>query len=1610
MMEEDDGLENQSEAEVDPSSYFHLGQFLRAKVVSTRKEGTGGQSSKKHIELSVHPRETNQGSSANTVVGSMVQGSIASIEDHGIIMDLGFEDPTVRGFLPHNELPSGLESSRLIEGAVILCLVTGSGANGRTTILSANPARIGEMQKKNMITDAPTVDVLLPGTAVEFLISAVTNLGVLGKAMGLVDVTADLVHSKATLTEKSLDQLYVTKSKARGRVICTFPASEGQKVAVSMLDHIIAFKQVTAVDQGAEAPSEPTQVLPLSAIVEQAKVVKVLPGIGLLVDLGTGSVPGFVHISRISDGRIETLAEMTGKYKLGSKHKCRVVGYNPMDGLFIVSLEKKIIEQPFLRIEDVLVGQRVKGCIEKLIVSEKGVTGILVKIAEGITALVPETHFSDTKLQHPEQRFKEGKEVKARVLSVDLFKRQIRLTMKNSLVNSDRAPWTTYDNLVPGMRSPGSIINLLPTGAVMQFYGAVRAFLPASEMSESFIEDPRAHFRIGQVLEPWILSVQPSAAKMLVTCKDSKISDTNREAGLANLNIGDMVQGSVIEKNTSEIIVELTASSLKGMIPVGHLVDGSEQKAIGAAKRIRVGQMLKDILILDKQNPKRPISLSGKPSLVDAAKENRLPSSFEGVIEGAKIDGFVSNITDAGAFVRFAGRLTGLLPKSKMPIDWTSQPQFGLRKDQSISAKVLKVDYLQQRFLLSMDAFGEGKNTPNDGTRSEQLSLINPTNGTSPPANDFTLDQLTKAKITSVKITQINVQLAENVQGRIDASEVFDKFEDIEDHAKPLKNYRKNQVLPVRIMGIHDTRNHRFLPISHRGKAPVFELTAKPQNQTSQKLDILTLDKVRCNETYIVFVNNVRDDHLWVNLSPNVRGRISAMDVSDDVSRMNDLSTNFPVGSALRARVINVDVKNDRLDLTARSTALPRFTTLEDLSPGLVLPGRITKVTERHVMVQLSDCISGPVNLTDLADDYSKADPTIYHKNQIVRICIKDVDPPNSRIIMSLRPSRVLSSELPVVDPDIASISKVNLDGVYRGFVKNVTDNGLFVSLASNITAFIRITDLSDNFLKDWKAEFENDQLVKGKVIEINTDVNRVRMSLKSSHLDPNYKPPMTFESLKVGQTVTGKVRKVQDYGVFVVVDDSANVSGLCHRSEISDQRGANPVNLYNEGDKVQAKVLKIDRDTRRVSLGLKASYFKTEIDDGEDSDLMGGVELSGDSESEVEEDLDMSGVQLESEEDSEPDVERQGADSGQDIESSADEQDTSVSRPNGLTVGGFDWTGGATENGGFDHPSDADDQVAKGNKRRKRKGDLQADKTGDLDTNGPQKTTDFERLLMGNPHSSQLWINYMAFHLGLSEIDKARQIGQRALETIDGRYQNEKTLVRTALFNLEVEYGNEASLDRVFEEACQLGDNLEMHEILASICIQGRKYDKADGLLQKAVKKHSQNPEIYTNYARFLMDQLNDPPRARALLPRALQALPNHTHVSLTSKFAKLEFDSPNGEAERGRTMFEGLLNTFPKRLDLRHVLLDLEMSQGSGTPERVRRLFERTVGGSEVQLNKSRQIIAFFNKWQAFEEKEGDQQSQSKVRREREKALQAAQQRRAAREALIASTQLSV
>lgn len=1410
--------------DIDLRTLFQIGQYLRAHVDSTMEEATARPGKpKRRIELSIRPGDANTDLSRQEMVANTtVIAAIASVQDHGYVMDIDLEDSKITGFLPNKEVDSTISADRLQPGNVFLCVITtGLGAKSNVVQLSTQSKKLGNV--KNVPAEATTINTFVPGTAVDVLVSEVTDRGLIGKVMGHLDVTADHIHSGVGPNGTDLEATYKVGAKVKARVICTFPEARNSKLGISLLDHVKSLEPMSAQVNG-EAKT-PLATLPISSFVDDCVVKQVETDIGLFVDVGVPGITGFVHISRVKDGKIDGLYESSGPFKVGSKHRGRVVGYSAFDGFFLLSFEKTVLEQRFLRIEDVPVGDVVEVVVEKLVVGENGVHGLIVKLSEGISGLVPEMHLSDVALQHPERKFREGMKVKARILSTQPSKRQLRLTLKKTLVNSDATPIKSFDEVSVGMQVPATLMNVLHNGAIVQFYGHLRGFLPLSEMSEAFIDNPKRHFRKGQVVNVHVIDVNADTNRLIVSCKDPTAFGMDKQLAFNNLSVGDVVSGTVSQKIEDDVVVEVNGGPLKAVLTAGHLTDKPPAKR--KWKDIDVGHTLKDLVVLEKHEGRKALTLTMKPRLVAAAKEGKLLSSWDNAKVGQLVEGFVRNITPTAVFVQFAQNLTALLPAAMIPQDRHEKEDFGWKKLESLSVKIVSVDRQRSRVVVAMPSVADAKEPKPSKTAAPPPAIESPVDESIKTEDDISVGRIVKAKIASIKSTQLNVRLAENLQGRVDVSQVFDTWQEIRNPKRPLQKFKQNQVIKVKVLGVHDARNHRFLPISHRSTHSLIELSAKPSDLKEEgEPDTLTLDRVEQGSEWLGFVNNIKMNSLWVNLSPSVRGRLAANDATDDLGQLSNLDANFPTGCALQVRVKTVDPSQNRLDLTALSTESGSTVNWDSLTKGLVLPGKVTKVSDRQVMVQLSADISAPVHLTDLEDDYDKADPKKYAKNEIIRVAVLDVDRGNKKLRLSARPSRVLSSNLPVKDAEVTTLSGLKTGEIVRGFVKNVADKGLFVNLGGHITAFVKITDLSDTFLKDWKQHFRVDQLVKGRITAVDVAAGQVNLSLKASIVDSEYVPPKTLADFAEGQVVTGKVRAVEEFGAFIVIDGSANVSGLCHRSQMAEKSVKDARKLYNSGDAVKARILKIDLGGKKISFGLKPSYFADEDsdEDMDDSDEGAGAALDSD---EDEDDSDDDQEFMDAPEIIIRGTDNVGESSAEEDDDDDDEQEEGSSpAANGLDAGGFDWSGGALDAAGDESGAESQDDQGQDKKKKKKKAEIQVDRTAQLDANGPQTASDFERLLLGQPDSSDLWMQYMAFQLQVSEPAKAREIAERALKTINIREEAEKLNVWIAYLNLENAYGTEETLEEVFKRACQYNDEQVVHERLTTIYIKTGKHD----------------------------------------------------------------------------------------------------------------------------------------------------------------------------------------
>ncbi len=163
------------------------------------------------------------------------------------------------------------------------------------------------------------------------------------------------------------------------------------------------------------------------------------------------------------------------------------------------------------------------------------------------------------------------------------------------------------------------------------------------------------------------------------------------------------------------------------------------------------------------------------------------------------------------------------------------------------------------------------------------------------------------------------------------------------------------------------------------------------------------------------------------------------------------------------------------------------------------------------------------------------------------------------------------------------AMKNIALGAVIEGTVKNITDYGVFVDLGG-IDGLLHVTDLSWKRVNHPRELVHVGQKIKVKVIHFDPESNRISLGAKQLEEDPW---DMASRAFNVGDTITGKVTSLTDYGAFV--DLGNNIEGLIHMSELSwTNKNVHPSKILQNGQEINVVVLGIDPDKRRISLGYK--------------------------------------------------------------------------------------------------------------------------------------------------------------------------------------------------------------------------------------------------------------------------------------------------------------------------------------------------------------------------------------------------------------------------------------
>ncbi|MCB2154683.1 30S ribosomal protein S1 [bacterium] len=299
-----------------------------------------------------------------------------------------------------------------------------------------------------------------------------------------------------------------------------------------------------------------------------------------------------------------------------------------------------------------------------------------------------------------------------------------------------------------------------------------------------------------------------------------------------------------------------------------------------------------------------------------------------------------------------------------------------------------------------------------------------------------------------------------------------------------------------------------------------------------------------------------------------------------DLFRVGDLST--MVGQDIEAHILDFDPDRKRVVLSRRQLLAERreksqLEFLSTVAAGQNLKGKVRDVLDFGAFVELEGGAEGLVPRSELSWDRASHPSEIVAPGQEIDVKVLDVSPETGKITLSRK--RLNRDPWETINDIFPAGSTV------KGKVVGIQSFGAFVQLQEGITGLLHVSDLSwESSEKKVEDEFQVGDEVTCQVIEVDQEKKRLSLSLKHLSRDPW----MDIEAqYPVGTRHKGTVTGLREFGAFVKISD--NVEGLLHISDLSwTTRPNHPSDLLKEGQEIEVVVLELDRNRRRISLGMK--------------------------------------------------------------------------------------------------------------------------------------------------------------------------------------------------------------------------------------------------------------------------------------------------------------------------------------------------------------------------------------------------------------------------------------
>jgi len=339
-------------------------------------------------------------------------------------------------------------------------------------------------------------------------------------------------------------------------------------------------------------------------------------------------------------------------------------------------------------------------------------------------------------------------------------------------------------------------------------------------------------------------------------------------------------------------------------------------------------------------------------------------------------------------------------------------------------------------------------------------------------------------------------------------------------------------------------------------------------------------------------VKNIADFGAFVDLG-GIDGLLHITDMS--WGRISHPTEMVKIDDEIEVMVLNIDYEKEKIALGLKQKTASPWSDISSKYPvGSRVEGEVVNVLSYGAFVKLEDGIEGLVHISEMS--WTRR---VNHPSELVSIG----DRVEVMVLLIHEDKQEISLGMKQTQPnpwdEVAARYPVGT--VVSGTVRNLTNYGAFVELQEGVDGLLHISDMS------WtrKVSHANEILKKGDPIEcqilsVDEDRRRIALGLKQLAEDPwETRIPDKYQP---GSTVSGKVTKITNFGVFIQLED--DLEGLLHVSELADHKVEHPESMVSVGEDLEVRVLRVDTAERKIGLSRKTEIGESEQTEGSEVDV----------------------------------------------------------------------------------------------------------------------------------------------------------------------------------------------------------------------------------------------------------------------------------------------------------------------------------------------------------------------------------------------------------------------